>query len=52
MGTHVIEPPRHLRSQVEEVYQTTNPVVPIDPATVLAISQLERYVQGSFPCTT
>jgi hypothetical protein len=37
MATHVIRPPG-----LEAVYQTTNPVVPIDPDTLLGVSRLER----------
>jgi hypothetical protein len=37
-------PPVSLRGKVAPVLQTTNPVVPIDPASVLGIARLERYV--------
>jgi hypothetical protein len=44
MATHVMHPPASLRGKVAPVLQTTNPVVPIDPASVLGIARLERYV--------
>lgn len=39
MATHVIRP---RGAALMEVYQTTNPVVPIDPSTILGIARLER----------
>jgi hypothetical protein len=44
MATHVMHPPASLRGKVAPVLQTTNPVVPIDPAFVLGIARLERCV--------
>lgn len=42
MATHIMRPPRHLRGLVPEVLQTTNPVVPISPDSILSIARLER----------
>jgi len=44
MGTHVISPPAGLTGE-KEIYQTTNPIIPIDPDRVLGVARLERYVR-------
>ena len=63
MATHVIRPPtssirsnsnsNRSRTGIEggsgEVYQSTNPCLPINPDLVLGIARLERYVPSSFP---
>lgn len=41
MATHIMRCP--IAGQ-PPVYQTTNPIVPIDPSKVLSIAKLERYV--------
>lgn len=41
MGTHVIVPPKGCQGE-STVYQTTNPVIPIDSASVLGVVTLER----------
>lgn len=43
MATHVMRDPRGR----EQVYQTTNPVMPINKELVLGIAKLERYVPPS-----
>lgn len=53
MATHVIRPPPSSssssgqRGDVEVVYQSTNPCLPIRSDTVLGIARLERYVVPS-----
>ena len=44
MGTHVIQPPAGLSGE-KEIYQTTNPIIPIKPDCVLGVARLERYVR-------
>jgi hypothetical protein len=51
MATHVIRPPTPSPSRSNlsvriggEVYQSTNPCLPIHPDLVLGIARLERYV--------
>lgn len=60
MATHVIRPPPSSsssrsgqRGEVEVVYQSTNPCLPIRSDTVLGIARLERYVVPScFPSSS
>lgn len=52
MATHVMRPPIHSLSSTSsriggEVYQSTNPCLPINPDMVLGIARLERYVHYS-----
>lgn len=49
MGTHVIQPPAGLADE-EEIYQTTNPIIPIKPDCVLGVARLERYVRRTLTC--
>lgn len=43
MATHIIRPPRSLgKLGVEDVFQTTNPIMSIDPEKVLGVARLER----------
>jgi len=57
MATHVIRPPIPSLSSTSmridgEVYQSTNPCLPINPELVLGIARLERYVHYSPSCTS
>jgi len=45
MATHIIRPPPSLRRRgVEDVLQTTNPVISIDAEKVLGVAKMERSV--------